>query len=72
MTATVYINNKYYYKRTFTVKCEVKGNKIRWQGLDTYGEDYRFRFMEMRENSLGTYVLSEYFGGRVYIQNIED
>jgi hypothetical protein len=70
MEATVYINNKYYYKRTFTVKCEVKKNKIRWQGLDTFGEDYRFRFMEIRENSLGRYVTSNYFGGRVYIESI--
>jgi hypothetical protein len=71
MEATVYINNKYYYKRTFTVKCEVKGNKIKWVGLDTYGEDYRFRYMTINENSKGRYVTSEYFGGRVYVLDIE-
>ena len=72
MTATVYINNKYYNKRTLTLDCEVVDNKIKWVGLDTYGEDYRFRFMKIRENSLGSYVISEYFGGRVYINKIEE
>ncbi len=72
MIATVYINNKYYYKKTLTLDCEVKGNKIKWVGLDTFGEDYRFRYMTIKENSLGRYVTSDYFGGRVYIQHIED
>jgi hypothetical protein len=72
MIATVYINNKYYYKKTLTLDCEVKGNKIKWVGLDTFGEDYRFRYMTIKENSLGRYVTSEYFGGRVYIDNISD
>ena len=72
MIATVYINNKYYYKKTLTLDCEVKGNKIKWVGLDTFGEDYRFRYMTIKENSLGRYVISEYFGGRVYIDNISD
>jgi hypothetical protein len=71
MKATVYINNEYFYKRTLILDCEVQGNKIKWVGLDTYGEDYRFRFMKMRENSLGTYVISNYFGGRVYIESID-
>ena len=72
MKATVYINNKYYNKKTFKILCHVKGNKIKWVGLDTFGEDYRFRYMTIRENSLGRYVTSEYFGGRVYIRHIED
>ena len=71
MRATVYINNKDYHKKTFRILCHVKRNKIKWVGLDTFGEDYRFRYMTIRENSLGEYVTSEYFGGRVYIRNIE-
>lgn len=70
MKATVYVNNKYYNKKTFKILCHVKGNKIKWVGLDTFGEDYRFRYMTIRENSLGRYVTSEYFGGRVYINEI--
>ena len=72
MIATVYINNKHYYKKTLKLDCEVKGNKIRWINMDTFGEDYRFRYMTIKENSLGRYVTSEYFGGRVYIESIED
>ncbi len=72
MIATVYINNKYYYKKTLTLDCEGKGNKIKWVGLDTFGEDYRFRYMTIKENSLGRYVTSEYFGGRVYIEDISE
>lgn len=72
MEATVYVNNKYFYKKTFTIKCQVKKNKIKWVGLDTFGEDYRFRYMTIRENSLGRYVTSEYFGGRVYIEDISN
>lgn len=72
MIATVYINNKYYYKKTLTLDCEVKGNKIKWVGLDTFGEDYRFRYMVIKENSLGRYVTSKYFGGRVYIEDISE
>lgn len=70
MKATVHINNKYHHKKTLKVLCQVKRNKIKWVGLDTFGEDYRFRYMTIRENSLGRYVTSEYFGGRVYINNI--
>ena len=70
MIATVYINNKYYNNKTLTLDCDVKGNKIKWVGLDTFGEDYRFRYMTIKENSIGRYVTSEYFGGKVYIEDI--
>jgi len=72
MRATVYINNKDYYKKTFRILCDVKGNKIKWVGLDTYGEDYRFRYMTINENSKGRYVTSKYFGGKVYIEDISN
>lgn len=66
MTATVYINNKYYHKKTLKVLCQVKRNKIKWVGLD----NYRCRYMTIKENTLGKYVTSNYFGGRVYILDI--
>ena len=70
MKATVYINNKYYHKKTLKVLCQVKGNKIKWVGLNSLGEDYRCRYMTIKENTLGKYVTSNYFGGRVYILDI--
>jgi len=70
MKATVYINNKYHHKKTLKVLCHVKGNKIKWVGLNSLGEDYRSRYMIIKENTLGKYVTSKYFGGRVYILDI--
>jgi len=66
MKATVYINNKYHHKKTLKVLCQVKINKIKWVGLD----NYRCRYMTIKENTLGKYVTSNYFGGRVYILDI--
>jgi hypothetical protein len=50
---------------------EMFENKVRQIGMDTFGEDYRNRWIKLKESSNGVYFTASYFGNkRIYLANI--
>lgn len=67
----IYANNPSYYKSRFkeTALIDVNNEKIKFHQLDTFGDDYRMRWIKVKENSNGYYIDYDYFGGRIFIEN---
>jgi hypothetical protein len=67
----LYADNKEYNKRRFTQEAyfDFENDKIKFVGLDTFGEDYRMKWVSIRETTKGYSIKYAYFGGAVYIEN---
>jgi hypothetical protein len=67
----IYANNPSYNKRYFESEAlfDFSNEKIKFINIDTFGDDYRFNWIKVKENSKGFYIDFEYYGGRIYIEN---
>jgi hypothetical protein len=67
----IYANNPSYNKKNFESEAlfDFSNEKIKFINLDTFGDDYRFNWIKVKENSKGFYIDFEYYGGRIYIEN---
>jgi len=67
----IYANNQSYNNKRFENEAfyDFFNEKIKFVNLDTFGDDYRFNWLKVKENSKGFYIEFEYYGGRIYIEN---
>ena len=67
----IYANNQSYNNKRFENEAfyDFFNEKIKFVNLDTFGDDYRFNWLKVKENSKGFYIDFEYYGGRIYIEN---
>jgi hypothetical protein len=64
-------NSKSNYLSAFKQQAlfDYNNEKIKFVGLDTFGDDYRMNWIKIQENNSGYFVRAKYFGGVVYIDN---
>ena len=64
-------NSKSNYLRGFKQQAlfDYNNEKIKFVGLDTFGDDYRMNWIKVQENKSGYFIRAKYFGGVVYIDN---
>lgn len=67
----LYADNTQYNKKRFSQKAyfDFENDNIKFVGLDTFGEDYRMKWIKVQEKTKGYCIKSAYFGGVVYIEN---
>ena len=64
-------NSKSNYLSAFKQQAlfDYNNEKIKFVGLDTFGDDYRMNWIKVQENKSGYFITAKYFGGVVYIDN---